>query len=115
MRFCWKKGCSVNSFSENLKTLGSVETLAALELHDANGNLLARIENKAGSQGSLAVYAHLLSRFGVLNAQAAAEGLVLYAEHTSDAKTFPGKHPNIDRLLEVIDFNHVYSMSLVSM
>ena len=105
----------MNSFSENLKTLGSVENLAALELHDADGNLLGRIENKAGSQGSLAVYAHLLSRFGVLNAQAAALGLVLYAEHTLDAKAFPGKHPNIDRLFHVVDFNQVLSMSLVSM
>ena len=30
---------------------------------------------------------------------AASLGLEWYAEHTADALAFPGKHPNIDRLL----------------
>jgi len=33
---------------------------------------------------------------------AAKQGLELYAEHTADAKAFPGKHPNIDRLLTML-------------
>jgi hypothetical protein len=32
---------------------------------------------------------------------ASVEGLALYAEHTEDARIYPGKHPNIDRLLDV--------------
>jgi hypothetical protein len=103
----------LNRFSDNLKTLGSVENLAALELRDAQGCVVAHIENKAGSQGSLAVYAHLLARFGELNSQAAQLGLVLYAEHTEDAKRYPGKHPNIDRLIQVIDSNEILSMDLI--
>jgi hypothetical protein len=43
----------------------------------------------------------LLTKYGVINAAAAAEGLALYAEHTQDARQNPGKHPNIDRLLAI--------------
>ena len=32
---------------------------------------------------------------------AARAGLEFYAEHTEDARANPGKHPNIDRLLEL--------------
>ena len=35
-------------------------------------------------------------------AAAAEEGLRLYAEHSADARAHPGKHPNIDRLFDII-------------
>jgi hypothetical protein len=35
----------------------------------------------------------------LLDKTAAHQGLAWYAEHTADARQFPGKHPNIDRLL----------------
>ena len=47
------------AFSENLKKLPGISHLAAIELRDGEGNLAGIIENKAGSQGSLAVYNHL--------------------------------------------------------
>ncbi len=43
-------------FAENLKKLPGISHLAALRLLDVDGEVLATIENKAGSQGSLAVY-----------------------------------------------------------
>lgn len=89
------------SFAENLKTLPSIENLASISLFGPDGVEVARIENRAGSQGSLAVYAHLLGEFGVIDNEAAQAGLLLYAEHTEDARQNPGKHPNIDRLLSV--------------
>ena len=36
---------------------------------------------------------------GSITPAAAELGLEWYAEHTQDAIAFPGKHPNIDRLL----------------
>ncbi len=89
------------SFADNLKTLPSIENLASISLRGPDGVEVARIENRAGSQGSLAVYAHLLAEFGVIDSQAAQAGLSLYAEHTPDARQNPGKHPNIDRLLAI--------------
>ena len=92
-------------FAENLKKLPGISHLAAINLLDADGNVLAIIENKAGSQGSLAVYNHLAQTYGAITPDAAKKGLELYAEHTEDARLHPGKHPNIDRLIELVEKN----------
>ena len=92
-------------FSENLKKLPGISHLAAINLLDADGEPVAVIENKAGSQGSLAVYNHLAQTYGAITPEAAKKGLELYAEHTEDARAHPGKHPNIDRLLALIAEN----------
>lgn len=90
------------AFADTLKTLPSVAHLAALELLDpASGAVLHVIENKPGQAGSLAVYNHLAQTFGAITPEAARHGLGLYGEHTTDALANPGKHPNIDRLMEL--------------
>lgn len=91
------------AFADNLKQLPAVSHLAALQLLDASGHLVATIENKPGQAGSLAVYAALADKHGSINTTAAQEGLDIYAEHTADSLANPGKHPNIDRLLKVIE------------
>ena len=90
------------AFADNLKKLPGVESVEKLELLDASGNLVATLENKPGKAGSLAVYNHLVQRHGRIDAASAAEGLALFAEHTEDARKNPGKHPNIDRLFQVV-------------
>lgn len=87
------------SFAENLKKLPGISHLAALNLLDADGNVVVSIENKAGGQGSLAVYNHLAQTYGSINAEAAKKGLEIFAEHSDDERSNPGKHPNIARLL----------------
>lgn len=87
------------AFAENLKALPRVSHLASLQLLDAEGQVVATIDNKPGQTGSLAVYNHLAQLYGAITAEAAKKGLELYAEHTADAQAHPGKHPNIDRLL----------------
>jgi len=90
------------TFADNLKQLPGVSHLAALQLIDAaDGSVVATIENKPGQVGSLAVYNHLAQLYGAINADAAKKGLDLYAEHVEDARANPGKHPNIDRLLQL--------------
>lgn len=89
-------------FAENLKSLPRVSHLLAIELLDKEGNVVATIENKPGQAGSLSVYNHLGQIYGAITAEAAKKGLELYAEHTADAQTHPGKHPNIDRLLALV-------------
>ncbi len=90
-------------FSENLKKLPGISHLAAINLLDADGEPVAVIENKAGSQGSLAVYNYLAQIYGAITPEAARKGLELYAEHTEDARLHPGKHGNIDRLLALAE------------
>lgn len=88
------------NFADRLKQLPPVGHLAALQLLDAAGQVLATLENKPGQAGSLAVYHALAQQHsGAITPAAAAEGLLWYAEHTTDARAHPGKHPNIDRLL----------------
>jgi len=106
----------VSQFALNLKKLPGISHLASINLLDAEGQVLAVIENKPGSQGSLAVYNHLAQTYGAISPDAAKKGLELFAEHTIDARAHPGKHPNIDRLLALIEENktlrtkHVFAL-----
>lgn len=88
------------SFAANLAGLPDTAHLVRVELRGPDGTL-EMIENRPGSQGSVRVYAYLAGKYGALNAEAARAGLTLYAEHTADAESHPGKHPNIDRLFSV--------------
>ncbi len=88
------------TFADHLATLAPTDHLARIELTAADGRVEI-IDNRPGSQGSVRVYAHLLTRHGVIDAAAAREGLALFAEHAEDARRNPGRHPNIDRLLAV--------------
>lgn len=101
------------AFADQLKTLPPVSHLTALELLGADGQVVATIANQPGQAGSLAVYAALAARHGRIDAAAAREGLALYAEHTEDARRHPGKHPNIDRLLQLADSGQAYAARLV--
>ena len=91
------------AFADKLKTLPRVSHLAALNLIDADDAVVATIENKPGQTGSLAVYNHLAQLYGAISPEAAMKGRELYAEHTEDAHKHPGKHPNIDRLIGLIE------------
>ena len=102
------------AFADNLKQLPAISHLAALELLDAAGNVAATIENKPGKAGSLAVYAALAAKHGGINVAAAEEGLVIFAEHTDDARANPGKHPNIDRLLDVLTSGQGFTCKLIA-
>jgi len=103
----------MNTFTENLAGMPGTDGIARIEL--LNGNTVAAvIENKAGSQGSLRVYRHLAEKHGAITPAAAQEGLDLYAEHTEDARNNPGKHPNIDRLIDLINSNITLSVNLIN-
>jgi len=94
------------AFAENLKQLPRISHLAAIQLLDSEGAVAAAIENKPGQVGSLSIYNHLGQIYGAITVEAARKGLELYAEHTEDARQNPGKHPNIDRLLEMVNGRH---------
>ncbi len=101
------------AFADNLGQLAPITHLAGLQLADEQGDIVATLANKPGQAGSVAVYAALAQRFGAITVQAAHEGLALYAEHTADARAHPGKHPNIDRLLALIETGSRYAVKLL--
>lgn len=88
-------------FKDNLQLLPKIEGVERIDLCDAQGAVLSSIENLPGKQGSVAVYQYLHQAFGMLDAAAAEHGLLVFAEHTADARNRPGAHPNVDRLLDI--------------
>jgi len=89
------------TFRDNLQQLPAVDGVQRIDLADGKGAVVASIENQPGKQGSLAVYQYLRQVFGTLDAKAAEHGLLIFAEHTADARNRPGAHPNVDRLLAI--------------
>jgi len=104
----------MDKFSDVLLTLDEADHVRRIELFDENNKLAGVIENKPGSKGSIKVYHHLYKMYGAITVDAAVEGLSLYAEHTQDAENSPGKHPNIDRLLDVLDDEAPLSIKIIT-
>ena len=103
-----------SSFKDNLQNLPSIEAVEGVELLDTAGQVVATVENQPGKQGSQAVYQYLHETVGELNAEAAAHGLEVFAEHTEDARNRPGAHPNIDRLFSIVDGGPALAMKLLN-
>ncbi|MGB4812454.1 MAG: DUF2322 family protein [Methylophilaceae bacterium] len=93
----------MQKFSDILLSLDDASHVQRIELFNTDGSAAGAIENKPGSQGSVKVYYHLYKMFGEVSLDAAVEGLSLYAEHAEDAENCPGKHPNVDRLLNILE------------
>ena len=91
------------AFTDKLKTLPGVSHLASIQLLNAADEVVATIENNPGQAGSLAVYNHLAQIHGAITPDAATQGIEIFAEHGEDARLNPGKHPNIDRLIGLLE------------
>ncbi|SAK50075.1 hypothetical protein AWB77_01205 [Caballeronia fortuita] len=90
-------------FKDNLAQLPAIDGIERVDLIDAKGDVVSSIENKPGKQGSVAVYNYLKQMFGALDTRAAQHGLAVFAEHTIDARNRPGAHPNVDRLIGIVE------------
>lgn len=93
------------SFKEILETLPTIDHLTGLNVMD-DETIIHNIPAIPGKLGSLRLYNALAEKFnGKLNRTSAQQGVEWFAEHVEDAKSNPGKHPNIDLLFKVIDEN----------
>ena len=99
----------MSQFKKNLEALPSIDHIASLEIVE---NPAIVIENKPGKSGSLKVYNYLNEEFGALTVEAAKRGLVLFGEHTEEARHKPGSHPNIDFLFKVVDGDATLQMKI---
>lgn len=102
------------TFKDNLQQLPSVDGVQRIDLVDAQGGVVASIENQPGKQGSLAVYQYLKQVFDSLNADAAQHGLAVFGEHTADARNRPGAHPNVDRLIAIAEGAAPLGMTVIA-
>lgn len=90
------------AFQDNLAQMPDIAHLSGLNVVAADGRTLHYIPAAPGKLGSLKLYNALSEQFGgTLDAAAAEQGLIWFAEHLADAEAHPGKHPNIDLLLRV--------------
>lgn len=103
----------MQKFSDVLLSLDDASHVQRIELFDTNGKPAGVIENKPGSQGSVKVYHHLYKMYGEISLDAAVEGLSLYCEHTEDAENCPGKHPNVDRLLNILEDEQPLTVKII--
>lgn len=103
-----------SSFKDILVTLKDASHIQQLDLLNDQGELVDSIKNIPGKSGSVSVYYHVSANNGQLDKAAAEYALQLYAEHTEDARQNPGKHPNIDRLFDLIDNNLTYQVNVVN-
>jgi len=103
-----------SSFKDILPILKDASHIQQLDLLNDQGELVDSIENIPGKSGSVSVYYHVSADNGQLDQAAAEQALQLYAEHTEDARQNPGKHPNIDRLFDVIANNLTYQVNVVN-
>jgi hypothetical protein len=82
--------------------LPDVSHIERLELFDEDYTPVAVIENRDGQRLSLQIYYKTALTFGGIGPKAANSALLRYGEHADDARRHPGKHPNIDRLFDII-------------
>lgn len=104
----------MQKFSDVLLTLDNTDHVKRIELYHENGSAAGVIDNKPGSQGSVKVFHHLYKMYGGITLDAAVEGLSLYAEHTEDAENCPGKHPNVDKLISVLENEEPLTVKVVT-
>ncbi|OOC48564.1 MULTISPECIES: DUF2322 family protein [Thioalkalivibrio] len=95
------------------KKLPDVSNIERLELFGEDYNPTATIENVEGQSLSLQIYYQLALDFGGIGPKAANSGLLMYGNHADDARANPGKHPNIDRLIDVLNNDFYLSVKAV--
>lgn len=93
-------------FKDYLSTFPEISHLSALNVLNAQGEVIHTIPAIEGKLGSLKLYHALFVKFdGKLTADSAKQGIEWFAEHVEDARLNVGKHPNIDLLFNVIEKN----------
>lgn len=103
------------NFQDYLAQMPAIDHLSGLNVLNADGSLRHHIPAAPGKLGSLKLYHALQQQFdGVLDSRAAEQGLIWFAEHLADAQAHPGKHPNIDLLLQVKQENAVLRLQAVT-
>ena len=92
-------------FKDYLATFPEIDHLSRIDVLE-NGTVVHTIPAVEGKLGSLRLYNALSQLFASqLTAESANQGLIWFAEHVNDAKSNPGKHPNIDLLLNVVKYD----------
>ncbi|MBG56479.1 MAG: hypothetical protein CL935_05085 [Deltaproteobacteria bacterium] len=91
----------MNTFEENVKSLPTAEKTVLLRLYNESDELVSVIPNIPGRQGSVRVFRHIADNKGLIDFQAAKEGLRIFEEKVQDARNNPGKHQKLELLMRM--------------
>ena len=103
----------MQKFKDALEKFEDASHVKRIILSNKDGKIVGAIENIPGSLGSIKLYQHLCLTFGELSIDAALKGIELYSEHSKEARNYPGKHPNIDRLLDIIENKKALKIKII--
>ena len=98
----------MSKLHNDFEQLPSSDAIDYLELHwsgkENDATVIERLENIPGKHASVRIY-HALSRLnqGKIGAQEAKEGIRLYGDYIDDEKREPNSHPNIRKLIEIVE------------
>lgn len=102
-------------FQDNIARLPPIDHIERIELIAHDGRVVTVILNKPGQRGAMAICQYLLPRFGQLDAQAAAHGVLFFGqEYIADARIHPGAHPNIDLFLGIAAGNAPLHINVIT-
>ena len=100
----------MTTLDERIAHLPNVDGFKQMKLFGETGGAEAVLDNMPGTHASFRIYYHVAIRWGGIGPKAAHEALELYGELAGEAEREPGKHPNIDRLFDVIARDIYYSV-----
>ena len=103
----------MHKFKDILEKFEDASHVKKIILSNKDGGIVGAIENISGSLGSIKLYQHFYLTFGELSIDAALKGIELYSEYSKEAKNYPGKHPNIDRLFDIIENEETVKIKII--
>ncbi len=100
-------------FGEGFSSLADTSHLKSLLFTNTQNNKTWSLENVPGKQASVKIlFAIATDNDNAINKQAAAMGLALFGEYTDEERQTPDSHPNIKFLIDVIDYNENWEMTV---
>ncbi|MFC6277143.1 DUF2322 family protein [Psittacicella hinzii] len=86
-----------------LDCLPSAAAVKHINIYDQYNNLVRHIDNVAGKHETVKLFNYLSTICdSCLDCRAGLKGLDLYADYVADAIANPGKHGNVDFLLQLV-------------
>lgn len=91
------------------------DNIVKIVIYRHNGETVGHIANTEGQKASFRIYLAIARRFVCqLNAQSARFGLGLYGDYVAEERRTPNRHPNIRRLLDIIEYQDELRLKLIT-
>ncbi|MBT5097667.1 MAG: DUF2322 family protein [Proteobacteria bacterium] len=99
-------------FGTGFSALEEYSDINAITFKKNDDGRIHRVENKPGKQVSLKILRAVTLNSGMLGAAEAEQGLVLFGDYVTDEQASPNAHPNIRLLLDTIEHDLTWDVSV---